>query len=257
MAATIAQRQNIHLKLKENEQKLRDIEQQMIHTQKLAAMGTMSCMVAHEFNNLLTPIINYSELALKHPDDAALVHKTLEKIIKQGNKAAGVVQSMLGLARDESQERSEVVLVDLLNDCFMCLARELSKDNISTKIDVSPELTIKVVYGQFQQVLLNLILNARQAMLTHPGRLTIKAVADDELTMITVADTGCGIGPGDIDRIFEPFFTTKSNAARNDQQGSGLGLMVCKSIIESHNGSLKVVSTKGSGTTFTITLPRT
>jgi len=257
LAATITQRQCIHLKLKENEQKLKSLEQQMIHTQRLAAMGTMSCMVAHEFNNLLTPIINYSELALKHPDDAELVHKTLEKIIRQGNKAAGIVQSMLGLARDQSQHRSKVVLVDLLDDCFLCLARELSKDNIRTKIDISPELTIKVVYGQFQQVLLNLILNARQAMLPRPGLLTIKAVADDKTTRITIADTGCGIGPGDIDRIFEPFFTTKSKEGRPDQQGSGLGLMVCKSIIESHNGSLEVASTKGSGTTFTITLPRT
>lgn len=256
MTTSIKQRQNIHRQLKANQEKLDALEEQIMATQKLAVMGTMSCLVAHEFNNLLVPIINYSELALKHPDDTALIQKSLEKIIKHGNQASQIIHNMLGLARDNSQERETVKIIDLAQAAMHCLARDLSKDKITVSFDIPDDLSVTVVRGQLQQVMLNMIINARQAMLDRPGTLAIKAHQKDNNTVeINVSDTGCGIPAENIEKIFDPFFSTRTRATPPDRQGSGLGLLVCRNIIESHLGTINVTSELDKGTTFTITLP--
>jgi len=253
----IQQRVNIHRQLEYNAKKIELLEQQLIATQKLSTIGTMSCMAAHEFNNLLTPIITYSELALKYPDDIELAHKTISKIIKHANQASLIVQSMLGLVRSTTQTPEETNLTQLVKDCFSCLARNLSKDSITVRTEIDPALTINVVRNQFQQILVNLIINARQAMLANGGTLTISAGKDDRdnTINITVSDTGLGIAPENIDRIFEPFFTTKNNSQNPDLQGTGLGLMVCRHIVEAHGGTISVTSVPNKGATFTITIP--
>jgi len=252
----IQQRVNIHRQLEYNAKKIELLEQQLIATQRLSTIGTMSCMAAHEFNNLLTPIITYSQLALKYPDDIALAHKTISKIIKHANQASLIVQSMLGLVRSTTQTPEKTNLTELINDCFSCLARNLSKDAITVKTLIDPALTINVIRNQFQQILLNLIINARQAMLEKGGTLTISACKDGDRTVkILVSDTGSGIAPENIDCIFEPFFTTKNNSQNPDLQGTGLGLMVCRHIVEAHEGTISVTSTPHQGATFIITIP--
>ncbi len=256
MSGLIKQRQNLHQQLRENENRITTLEQQIQATQKLATLGTMACLVAHEFNNILAPMINYAELALKHQEDVDLMRKALEKTIQHGNRASLVIQSMLGLVRDQTRIRDWVRLKEVVEDSFQCLARDFQKDNITVELALPDDFQVYVVPSQLQQVLLNLIINARQAMVGRGGILKIEAGSqDDGSTWIRVIDTGCGIEPELLDKIFEPFFTTKNKAEKPDQQGTGLGLLICKDIIESHGGKITVQSTPGLGATFCIELP--
>ena len=234
------------------------LEQQIQSIQKLASLGTMACLAAHEYRNMLVPIINYCELALSHEDDAELARKALEKTVRHGNRAAQVVESMLGMARENNSDHRCVLVRDVIESCFDCLARDLTKDGITVKLDVPDDLEVSIVPGRLEQVILNLIINARQAMLKGGGTLTIRAErpGKDGAVSIDLKDTGCGIDIEPIERIFEPFFSTKTEADRADQRGSGLGLSVCKTIIEAHGGEISVSSSPGRGTTFTIVLPQ-
>ncbi len=254
MSSPIKRRQNLHYKLRDNESHIHLLEEQIRATQKLATLGTMACLVAHEFNNILTPMINYADLALKHQDDLDLMRKALEKTIKHGQRAALIIQSMLGLVRDQNQECQEVKVNEAVDECFQCLARDFSKDRITIKRDIPSDLTVFMVPGQFLQVLLNLIINARQAMLGRSGTLTIRGQRKGDRVLVDIIDTGCGIEPEILESIFKPFFTTK-NDTQAGQQGTGLGLSICKDIVEGHQGSIRVESLPGQGATFTLDLP--
>jgi signal transduction histidine kinase len=167
-----------------------------------------------------------------------------------------IIQSMLGMVRDQTKNRREVKISAIVNDCFQTMARNLKNDRIEIELDIPEDLAVYTIPSQLQQVLLNLIINARQAMLDTGGALTIGASeTGDGNVQITVNDSGCGIEPNCIDKIFEPFFTTKANADKPDQQGTGLGLSVCKNIIQSHGGTIEVNSRPAEGTTFIIKLP--
>lgn len=251
----IQKRQTIHRQLRENEDRISHLEKQLQATQKLATLGTMSCLVAHEFNNLLQSIINYANLALQSQNDISLMHKALEKTVKNGNHAATIIRNMLGVAGSQSEEPHNISLKQLVEECFQCLGRDPAKDRISVNINIPNELRITTIAGQLQQVLLNLIINARQAMLKRGGTLTITAQHINQITEINVSDTGCGISPELVDRIFEPFFSTKTEADTPDRQGCGLGLSVCKNIVESQGGTISVASQPNKGTTFSISLP--
>ena len=165
MSGPIKQRQTLHQQLRDNSAHIKQLEQEVQTAQRLASLGTMACFVAHEFNNLLSPIINYAELALKDPDDTLLMHKALEKAVKQGNRASLIVRSILGFARGNVEAKEVISIAAVIDECFRCLARDLKKDGIRVRLDLPPELSLEAVPGQLQQVFLNLILNARHAML--------------------------------------------------------------------------------------------
>ncbi|MBI9016690.1 MAG: HAMP domain-containing histidine kinase [Phycisphaerae bacterium] len=260
MNSLLNQRQSIHLQLQENQQKIDELEKQLIAVQKLAAMGTMTYVIAHEFNGLLVPIINHCELIQKYPDDKDLAIKSLNKILKNSQQAAKVVHNVLNLANDVNRDgqKETVILLNLINDCFDCIVRELHKDRINVKLNISKKATINVIRSEFQQVLLNLIINARQAMLGQGGTLnfTLSQSDDKQYDIIEISDTGSGIKKDDIEHIFDPFFSTKTNNTDPDTMGTGLGLMVCKNIIEKHQGKISVKSEYRNGTTFTINIPK-
>jgi len=231
------------------------LRKQLRETQRLAALGTMAAMVAHEFNNLMTPVISYAQYALDK-DDQALLRRAVEKALQQGKRASQMCDRILGLASQQHLGPGPVELRPLIEETIGSLGRDLSKDNIQLRVDVPEGLRAKANAGELQQVLFNLILNARQAMLGKPGTLTIRAERIDEETLaIRVKDTGCGIKPEDRERIFEPFFSTRKRSERMDQRGIGLGLAVCKDIVEEHGGRIEVESAPGQGATFTVTLP--
>ena len=256
MVGPIKKRQSLHERVRAGEARIDALEKQIRKTQKLASLGTLSCLVAHEFNNLLTPIVNYARLALRNPDDTPLVQKALQKALKQGDVAAHIVQSMLGFARDDASSVETVRITQLVDECFQCLARDLSKDRITVACNIPHDLTVEVSPGLLQQVILNLIINARHAMLERGGTLTIEAgLLDFDTLRVTVADTGCGMPEEVLGRIFEPFFSTKGDSDDQGSGGSGLGLSVCRDIIESYNGTIDVASSPGEGTTFTLTIP--
>ncbi len=148
-------------------------------------------------------------------------------------------------------------LLGLINEIFSCLCRDFSKDGITVKISVPEDLTIWAVPAQIQQVLMNLILNARTAMLPGGGTLTIKAENSSDAVTIQTTDTGCGIDPADLENIFEPFFTTGTGRkSQPETAGSGLGLSFCKKVMDEHNGYIWVRSKPDKGTSFTIVLPK-
>ncbi len=255
MTGPLQRRHNLHQQLRDNEEHIQLLEQQIQAVQKLASLGTTACLVAHEFNNLLTPMINYAELALRHEDDLDLMRKALEKTIKHGNRAALIIQSMLGLVRNSDQQAQKVNLAAAVEECFHCLARDLNKDRIHVRQNISPDLHVWMVPAQLQQVLLNMVINARQAMLKTGGSLNLTAHQKDERVILEITDTGCGIDSELLEKIFEPFFTTKTSSNGSSTQGTGLGLSICRDIIESYQGTITVQSQSGQGTTFIINLP--
>jgi signal transduction histidine kinase len=147
------------------------------------------------------------------------------------------------------------ILTNLVDEVFSCIGRDFEKDGIKVKLDIPADLTINVVPVQFQQVIMNLVLNAYEAMQPRGGTLSVKAMEQNDKIVFTIADTGCGISPENLGRIFEPFFSTKTRSSPASRTGAGLGLAFCAEIIEAHNGTISVRSEQIKGTEFTITLP--
>jgi signal transduction histidine kinase len=214
-------------------------------------------MIAHEINNILTPFGTYADLALKHMEDKALVRKALEKAVLNCQRATKVMGSMLALANGDTQEKETVSLAGLIEEVFTCLCRDFGKDRIQLKIDIPNDLEVHVVVVQIQQVLMNLILNAREAMLARGGTLSLQAYGEADNTIIEIADTGSGIAPEAMQTIFEAFYSTKNSSESADECfGTGLGLAFCRLVIDKHQGSITVKSKQGEGTTFKIILPQ-
>lgn len=240
------------------QQQLDAVRDQLMESQRLATIGTIAAVIAHEFNNLLTPIVSYSQFALtsaQGPEpDMELIRKALTKAFQSAQKAGKICTSMLSLARGESSF-GLVAVQKLVDEVLTVLARDPQKDGIALRVQVQGEPQVWGDAVQLEQVLLNLLINARQAMAGKGGSLTIKAAADDRKIKIQVIDTGPGIPEHLMPKIFQPFFTTKGTAKKDENRGTGLGLAICKDIIEHHQGRIEVHSEVGSGTTFTIHLP--
>jgi two-component system NtrC family sensor kinase len=237
------------------------LKRQVMESQRLATIGTIAAVIAHEFNNLLTPIVSYSQFALTSAEsetpDLELIRKALSKSYQASTKAGRICQSMLGLARGESTP-GNVSIQNLVDETLLVMARDPQKDGVALRVQVQPGLTVEGDSVQLEQVLLNLLINARQAMLGRGGSLTIKASQSESTdeVRIQVIDTGAGIPEKLVGKIFEPFFTTKGTARRGESKGTGLGLAICKEIVEHHGGRIEVTSEVGKGTTFNVYLPR-
>lgn len=257
MTTIIEKRRSLHRSLTVQQQQNDELQLQLSQLQALANIGVNTSMIAHEINNLLTPLANYATLSLSHPEDKALAEKALQKTAKNSQRAIDVMQSILAIANGETQQRQNCKLTVLIDEIFSCLCRDFAKDSITVKIEVPQNLTIFAVPAEIQQVLMNLILNARDAMLPKGGKLTINALETPEAVQITVSDTGNGIEPENLKKIFEPFFTTKTNQrSTTENSGSGLGLAFCKKIIYSYGGRITVRSKRDKLTTFGINLPK-
>jgi signal transduction histidine kinase len=227
---------------------------QLLQAQRLSSVGALASSVAHEFNNILTTIINYAKLGLRTEGDAARA-QAFEKILKAGQRAATLVNSVLGFARNTSSQRRPTDVVLLAEEALALTEKDLSKHRISVETKFHGRPVAPVVPGQVEQILVNLIINARQAM-PNGGRLKVEVRENARAGMVEVriADSGCGIAPEKLRLIFEPFYTTKS-PDEHGHGGTGLGLSVCRQIIEQHNGRIRVESTLGKGSTFTVKLP--
>ena len=258
MASITEKRLSLHKRVEVQKHQNDALKSQLADLQHLANIGTVSHMIAHEMNNLLTPLKSYASYALDNLDDRTLTEKALQKAVRNSGRASKVMESMLALVSGEKQEKKNVQLLDLIGDIFTCLCRDFTKDGITVEIDIPDNLTVSVVPVQVQQVLMNLILNARDAMLPQGGCLTIGAAEAGDVIEIEVADTGDGIEPADLTNIFETFFTTKTDKdSPAEYSGAGIGLAFCKMIIDGHRGSISVESEPGHGSTFKIVLPKT
>jgi signal transduction histidine kinase len=257
LTSLITKRQSLHQLLAEKEQENAALKSQNLQLQALANLGSATCMIAHEINNLLTPLSSYAALAAQNPDDHKLAAKALDKTVRNCQRAAKVMETLLGLANGTRQQRQRVLVGTLVEDVFTGLCRDFSKDGIAVEIWVPDDLEIGCIPVQIQQVLMNLILNARDAMLPRGGTLRVTASQTDEGVQIEVSDTGDGISPENLKDIFRPFFTTKSGPDRPATgSGSGVGLAFCRRIMDAHGGRIDVESQPGQGTTFRLQLPQ-
>lgn len=237
------------------EQQIELLHQQLAQAQKLTALGELVGTTTHEFNNILMTIINYARLGLRHKDTPTR-DKALEKILAAGERAAKITNTVLGVARNRSETFEPTDLHKIVEDSLVLLERELSKYRISVERDLQLVPEVSAIGNQIQQVLLNLLINARQAM-PQGGRVLIRLAHDPATDMVdlVVRDTGAGIASEKLVKIFDPFYTTKLGPDETGKGGTGLGLASCRRIIENHRGRIRVESTPGKGTAFTIRLP--
>lgn len=236
------------------QEQVRALKAQLRQAQRLATIGTMAAMVAHEFNNILTPVINYAQAAQKNP---RLVEKAIVRAADGGERATAICNAILNVARNQMTTVGPANVRQLVQETLAVIARDFSKDCIELKLDIPEELDLETCKVELQQVLLNLISNARTALLDKPGRrnITISARPAGERVELSVADTGCGIPEEHIEKIFLPFFTTCT--CEGCGSGSGLGLSVCREITEALGGTISVTSQAGRGACFTLSLPTT
>lgn len=237
------------------EKQVAQLREQLAHAQRLTALGELVSTTTHEFNNVLMTIINYAKLGLRHKD-AATHQKAFDKILQAGNRAARITNGILGFARNRSGSPEPTDMVKLVDDSLLLLEREMFKHRVSVERQIDAVPRARANPNQLQQVLVNLLINARQAM-PQGGRLLVRLAYDRENDMVdlVVRDSGCGMPPEVLPRIFEPFFTTKRGPDATGKGGTGLGLSACRDIIEAHQGRIRVESSVGKGTAFTIKLP--
>ena len=237
------------------EQQIAILKQQLAQAQKMTALGELVSTTTHEFNNVLMTIINYAKLGLRYKDDASR-RKAFEKILAAGLRASKITNSVLGMARNRSDAFEPTDLGSLVEESLVLLEREFRKYRI--QVDKQLHEVPKVVANgnQIQQVLLNLLINARQAI-QERGHVLIKVEHDPTSNTVdlVIRDNGGGIPAEKLRRIFDPFFSTKAGPDETGKGGTGLGLSSCRDIIEAHHGRIRVESTVGKGTCFTIKLP--
>ena len=256
MTEILAKRRSLHRSLSEQAELNGQLQTQIGQMQSLANIGTVTAMIAHEMNNILTPLQNYAQLSLAHPEDSELATKALTKTVRNANRATKILQAMLDIAAGKQHEKGEYKLKELVDDIFDCIGRDFTKDRITVKLEFEDDLSVFANGLCFQQVLMNLILNAREAMFQNGGTLTISGERHPDAVWIEIADTGCGIDTEDLQNIFEPFFTTKTDTTDDANSGTGLGLAFCRKVLDMHNGTISVTSQKGQHTTFKLILPR-
>jgi len=227
----------------------------LFEARKQATLGELLGTTTHEFNNVLTTILNYARLGLRHPD-APTRDKAFERILSAGTRAAKISASILSMARGGSERMEPTDVEAVVEEVLVLLERELMKYRVRVEREFQPTPRIRANPGQLQQLLLNLLVNARQAM-PEGGRLILRLGADAAAGTVdlTVRDTGCGMDPDVMHRIFEPRFTTKQGPDETGKGGTGLGLSACREIVEGHGGRIRVESSRGRGTAITVRFP--
>jgi len=233
---------------------LKETQSQMVQMAKLSALGEMIAGVAHELNNPLTGIIGYTELLLSS-EAAEKFRRQIQKIYKQADRCRKIIQNLMIFSREQSSEKVICSLNKILQEVLEIINYQLTSDGVKIYKDFACDLPEMLLdRNQLQQVFLNMLNNSHQAMDNIRGEksITIRSYREGTLAKVEIRDTGRGIPSENLDKIFDPFFTTKSVG-----EGTGLGLSICYGIIKDHGGQIKVESTPGKGTAFTVEIPMT
>jgi PAS domain S-box-containing protein len=238
------------------EEALRNTQAELAHVARVTTLGEMAASIAHELNQPLTAIVADANASLNwltkpHPD-LDIVRETLTAIVQEGHRAADVIQRIRQLATKTDPQKVRLQVNDVIQDIVALVGSELRGHEISSRLDLAPELP--PVLGdrvQLQQVLINLVINGMQAMASvgdRPRELLIRSQHEADQVLVAVQDSGTGIDPEKMDRMFDAFFSTKPS-------GMGMGLSISRSIIEAHGGRLWASPNAGPGVTFQFSLP--
>jgi PAS domain S-box-containing protein len=235
----------------EMERKLRQTQEQLLQSEKLAAMGRLTSQIAHEINNPLYGIMNTLELMKTEIAPTNKRRKLLDMSLSETMRLAEMLRKMLSFSKPDQEEKCPVTVNEVLDEILMLHEKQLREHDIKLVSEPTTDLPPVVASkNQLRQVFLNLVANARDAM-PNGGTLTVATGLDTGRIRIRFADTGTGIRPEHLGQIFDTFFTTKTDSVR----GVGLGLSVCYGFIQDHGGDIQVQSELDVGTTFTVFLP--
>ncbi|MEO8294960.1 MAG: ATP-binding protein [Gemmatimonadota bacterium] len=231
----------------------RRLQDQLIQSEKMSAVGQLVAGVAHDLNNPLASVLGFADFLVESPDVPSNLREPIRVIQQESLRAATIVRNLLGFARKQEHRRQKTQLRQLLDGTLVLLRNQLMADRVEVRIEIEPEFPgLHINHNQIQQVFVNLIHNASQAITStgRPGEITIRARQGIQSVIIEVADDGPGMPEELAAQAFEPFFTTKPEG-----QGTGLGLNICQGIVKEHGGRITVTTAPGEGATFTIELP--
>ncbi len=232
------------------ERALRDTQEQLLQSEKLAAMGRLTSQIAHELNNPLYGIMNTLELLKTEIPANNKRRKILDMALSEIIRLSDLLRKMLSFSKPDQEERHPVDINPVIDEILLLHEKQLKENDINIAATYAKELgLINASKNQLRQVFLNMVANARDAM-PNGGTLSVATSGDNDNVYVEITDTGTGIREELLDKIFDSFFTTKGEV-----KGVGLGLSVCYGFIEDHGGNIEVKSQVGEGTTFTITLP--
>ena len=247
--------------LRAEEQERQQIQRQLLLSQKTEAIGRLASGVAHDFNNILAAIKGFCWVMSRELDEESKPGHATTEIVKAADKAADLIRQLLAFSKQQPLQQKIVNINDLIEDMAVMLSRLLGEE-VKFETKLSPKLVSVIADpGQLQQVLLNLCVNARDAMLPKGGKVTVVTenlfVKRQELSVsgtcavMSIHDTGSGMDEQTCAKIFEPFFSTKQDCG-----GSGLGLSTVHGIVKQSKGDISVKSKVGEGTTFSVFLPK-
>ncbi len=226
------------------------LEDQLVQADKLSSVGLLAAGVAHEVNTPLAVISSYAQILARQAAEEPKTAKILDQITSQTFRASEIVNSLLNFSRTSGTEKSPLDLSRTINETLDMVAPQLRHAHVEVETELAPEASqVLGNQGQLQQVLLNLILNARDAM-PDGGQLVISTHEQDGMACVAIRDTGIGMTADQARRVFDPFFTTKG-----PKRGTGLGLAVSYGIMQEHSGTITVDSRPGEGSTFTVEIP--
>jgi signal transduction histidine kinase len=236
-------------------QQLEQLKTQVRQAQQLAALGTAAATIAHETNNLITPIVAYADTALSS-GDVELMKKALAVVGRNARILIKMSERVLEISAAKSARREPVSVRGVIDDALASMCRDFAKDGIGVKFEVSDNLNVLADSLQLQQVFFNLFLNAREAMAPlHSGRLSVTAIKDAEAITIRVHNSGPPIPTEILPTIFDALQTTKPAEKNGKRRCGGLGLALCRDLVAENDGTIAVESSAQTGTTFTLRLP--
>ncbi len=241
---------NLEAKVAERTREIKQMQTQLIRSEKLVSLGRLVAGITHEINNPLTGILMFANLTRESPQLDPTLKSDMDVIINEAQRCAKIVKGLLDFSRESIPKKKPASLNDVMEATLTLIGRQSSFHNIDIIRDYQADLPlISIDENQIEQVFINILLNASQSM-PGSGSITIKTYTEDkEYACIKITDTGAGISEENLEKIFDPFFTTKSD------KGMGLGLSVSYGIVERHGGKIEVQSKLTEGTTFTINLP--
>jgi len=243
--AAIFHNQHLHL------EEVKALEIEVLHRERLSAMGNLAAAVAHEVRNPLNAIsmgLQRLKMEFQSAEDPDQYSRLTELMLGEVHRLNSIIEQFLSLARPVEIKAEALPLPDVLKELAALEASHAQQSNVQIRVVASPDLpALSVDPSHLTQVLLNLMVNGLQAM-PHGGTLTLEAKTLNGNVVISVTDTGTGIAPENLPRIFEPYFTTKA-------KGTGLGLAISRRIIEAHGGTITAANVPGGGGRFEISLP--